>query len=589
MVLVVVLVTETRAITESEFKDKLRDSLDSSVDKTGLSPESRSRLEDKELKDQSDLVEYDLDLLPSDFFDSNDDKDQGNGINPKDEKFKAQKEELQYLSGIEPCIGDYISTREYNVKILQDPNKIVNSNIGLWFDQFEGYLESVVDSWVNVPIKFMFDSKSAYGFYDTNIMKKKSTRFGSYYMDERMGKVMKLKDVVEAYKSNDQEYFRTHNYEACEEIKDLLDKPLLFVTITSDRGSPAESFAGYKDGSRYGISGESSFNSFWTALKRKVDSKLGWDFPDYVKGLHPHENDRLHIHIPILGVTPRNDHEVKEFKLILEDTLRSCGFGGYVNDVKLVRDDYTLAFKTDSDLPEYREKLEDKDRSIQKIIETFELAYDKDKTANMNFLKVDPPSGDEVWDKAITYTLKYALNQDGYGDVKDSDKLDNWLEKNVYFWIFNVKRFFISKHLSKLLDKLDLDTDRFYCFDNVYDFLAFVYRYYNALDMDISLGDLYGKIKDQSDIEFDAHALNENKEDDKKVIDRVKDKKDLDQFYKEKFKDKALKELVRSPIVKEIHFSGYTRPSELVGLIRLELFKHLIFQKYRSLGLDPPT
>lgn len=602
-------------LSSQDFQDKLDNLLKSQIDIEDLSPDLRSRVEEKELKDQSGLIEFDPSLLPDSLFDSGSSESEGSKV--KHEMFKNRKHLLQSLvsedkiktefKDAESLLNDrydlnprsllsnvlnnddsYLPTEIYNRLILRSPG-LVDSNSDIWVSEFEDYLEDSEDSFVNVPIPFMFDSRTQYGFHDVNIFKNKTTRFDSEYKNKKLGEVMKLKDVIDAFKNNNKEFFRNHTYEACQEIKKLLDKPTLFFTVTMGRDSPAETFAKYKDATRYGIKGQSSWNHFWTNLKRKVKTKLGWDFDNYIKGVEVTDDFRLHIHIVVLGVSPNSDHQVKRFKKdILESSLNASNFG-YINDVQLLKDDYNLIFKTDSDLSDYKDSLKEDNRSIQSFIESFKVPYDGDKKATMNFLKVDPVKNKDAWDKTTTYALKYALNQDSYKDVRDSEDLDSWLQKNMLFWAYNIKRFFLSKNLTSLLSELDPSSDRFYSFNGSYDFLAFAYNFFNNID-GLDIDKFYSMLRDHSD-QFDAYALNESE--DSEVIDSIKDRPNLKEFYKSDEFDpdlssQDLSSLIRSPILSDLKFNSYISRSEILGLIRYELFKHVLTRKYKNF-FDPPS
>lgn len=491
------------------------------------------------------------------------------------------------------------STDVYH-SLLSDNPSFVSRYFSLWVEAFRVYLDYTSKTWLHIPMKIAYDRVTGYAFsnvhylanpvtqfhdeykkkkllailkfkFATEFMKKGKfasplTKVGLSVADELLGQVdpNKFPSLYKALKSKSWDFLldSPSSRDALWTLVDVMSKPLLFVTVTMGNDDPVVTFIKYRQG----------WNNFFTQLKGLMKS-LGWEHRYYVKGIETTKSGRLHVHLVFLGVTPSHDSQLVDFKKGLEAILRRVGFG-YVNDVQIVKSDYNLMVISKSDLKKPEKGFYDaggnKIRNFT-ILDTFTLPYGgagSEGEATFYLLKADPSKKGQNWERVVRYVFKYPLKGETYEDVKnDPDKLESWLKSNTLFWVFGVKRWWISKELTKLLNEAFPTERRFYFFRDEWDFLVWL--------RDPSNG-LYSTIKDLG--KFDAFVFTPDMADDVKPLLAHST---LAEFYLKLGLIDILDDF--SPLLGKLRAESFITPETLERLIDYDSFKSLISLKWAKL------
>jgi len=298
---------------------------------------------------------------------------------------------------------------------------------------------------------------------------------------------------------------------------------------------------------------------------------LGWEWRYYVKGVETTKVGRLHVHLVFLGVNPSHDSQLVIFKKELENLLNRVGFG-YINDIQLVKKDYNLLFKSETDLK--KEFFDGDGNKIREftILETFTLPYGgagSEREATIHFIKAEATKKTDNWERITNYCFKYPLKGETYEGVKDdNDRLTSWLYNNVLFWVFGVKRWFISRDLTKLINMAIPFERRFYFFRDEWVFLAWLKGNKSS--------DLYSTLRDLS--KFEVFILQEGVHSD---VDALLSHPTIAQVYKDL--DLLKDGDVFSPVLDKIRVEGVVFPEVLSSLIHYDSFNMLIHFKLNSL------
>jgi len=485
-----------------------------------------------------------------------------------------------------------LSTEEYH-KILAENPDLINDYWDIWVKAFEYYLNQTLKTWLHIPFRVAFDVSTGYAFVNAHYLAHPVNQFMDDYKKKKLLTILKFKLVTELlskvkFTSNVRDFdisvaqeflsrldpekyphlyehvkrmflfsLGSHldkSYYALLELKYLLDKPLLFITITMGSDHPVITFIKYKR----------KWNHFFTQLKRLM-KKLGWEYRYYVKGVETTKAGRLHVHLVFLGVNPSHDSHLITFKEGLEKLLNRVGFG-YINDIQLVKKDYNLLFKSETDLKkEFFDADGNKIREFT-ILKTFTLPYGgadpEKKEATIHFIKAEPSKKTDNWERIVNYCFKYPLKGETYQDVKDDDdRLTRWLYNNVLFWVFGVKRWLISRDLSRLINTALPVERRFYFFKDEWDFLAWLKGDKSAK--------LYSTIKDIS--KFEAFVLQDGVH---VEVDALLSHPTIAEVYRSLglFKD----EDGFSPVLDMVRVEGVISPEVLNSLIHYDSFNTLV-------------
>ena len=484
-------------------------------------------------------------------------------------------------------------TTEYH-EILSSNPRIVSDNLLLWVEALRFVLEEVERTYIHIPIRAIYDAETNYAFLNSHYLAHPVTQFNSGYKMKKLKLILKFKLATKLLskkkltspfsvrKSNHVEVEKLLSNVDCEQfpilcqalrskmsfnfdfkvdlsspalfkLAEILERPLLFVTITMGRDEPVETFIKYKK----------SWNNFFTQMKKLMRS-LGWGTKYYVKGVETTKSGRLHVHLVFLGVSPSHPSQLVDFKFGLEKALRNVGFG-YVNDVELISQDYNLVVISQSDLMKPEKGFFDENGNKLrdfKVLRTFELPYEKG-TATFLLLKVNPAKKTQNWERVVNYVFKYPLKGETFEDVKnDDEKLQIWLRSNVLFWIFGIKRWWISKELSKLLNEAFPTERRFYFFKNEFDMLVYLKH-----------PDVYDILRKNQKFEvFLADAVS---------VSDIRRNATLSLFYGEH----GLLDLSDdySDVLDNIHFEYVVTPDTLSRLIDNDSFKLLIEFRYSKI------
>ena len=505
-----------------------------------------------------------------------------------------------YLLDAWDSLGLRVPSTDVYHSLLSDNPFFVSRYFDLWVETFRLYLDYTSNTWLHIPMKIAYDRATGYAFTNVHYLANPVTQFHDEYKKKKLLAILKFQlatkllekgkftspltkvglgvadellsrvdpdefpSLYKALTSKSWDFLldSPSSRDALWTLVDVMSKPLLFVTVTMGNDDPVVTFIKYRQ----------DWNNFFTQLKSLMKS-LGWEHRYYVKGVETTKSGRLHVHLVFLGVTPSHDSQLVDFKKGLEAILRRVGFG-YVNDVQIVKPDYNLMVTSRSDLKKPEKGFYDAEGNKIRnftILDTFTLPYrgaGSEGEATFYLLKADPSKKGQNWERVVRYVFKYPLKGETYEDVKnDPDKLESWLKSNTLFWVFGVKRWWISKELTKLLNEAFPTERRFYFFRDEWDFLVWLRD---------PRDELYSTIKDLG--KFDAFVFTPEMVDDVKPLLAHST---LAEFYLKLGLVDILDDF--SPLLGKLRAESFISPETLQRLIDYDSFKLLISLKWTKL------
>jgi hypothetical protein len=314
--------------------------------------------------------------------------------------------------------------------------------------EFYLYLTSYLNSVLFFSTKVMYDSKYNIQLNEPVCILKPLLRFFSEYKTKKMNTVLNFSKFIDLYhKEPDNEFF---NLPESKELLNILNKPCLFLTFTMGNDRPLKTAVKYKDG----------WKGFYNNL-RYLAKKYGFNMDYFIKGVEFTKENRLHVHFLILGVE-LDPLRLLEFKSDLEDKLALAGFG-FINDVTYITNHKTYLSKT---LKGWNKiKNNPKYRNIKKLdAKTFKFKKNNKVHSTTVYLLEANYVPKKEYDytsstKVVNYVFKYILKYTPFDKLEKNKHIKRFLKSNVIFWLLGIRRFDMSRKLSKLLKSF---SDYFY-------------------------------------------------------------------------------------------------------------------------------
>ena len=354
-----------------------------------------------------------------------------------------------------------LSSDEYHAFISDNVNKI-DDDLNYIASSFKSYLDKYLNSFITFKAGAMLDLKHNIQLNNPICIVQPTLRFFDNYKSKKIQHVLNFSKFINMYNKNPNEDI--FNFSESKELLNILNNPCLFLTITMGNDTPLKTALKYKTG----------WKSFYNNLRNEA-KKYGFNLDHYIKGVEFTKNNRLHIHLLILNVSLDVDKLI-EFKKSFEHLLNLASFG-YVNDITYLKNNKTYIMKSNKDLKYYYGN--NKYKNI-KILNKFKLKYDKNKYSNFNLVELEYKSNDDYTadasTKIINYIFKYILKSTPYDKLKKEKHIKRYLLNNCIFWLTGIKKFEISRKLSKLLKSFTnkLYKQRFKFFNSDADLKAYL-------------------------------------------------------------------------------------------------------------------